>query len=74
MYVQSDFALDVCRLVIIQEDMRAHVKSVRRDILRVCMMTSSTKYQRPNHSKRDESSKEKMDEEEIAAAAITNAV
>ncbi len=33
-----------------------------------------SKYQRPNHSKRDESSKEKMDEEEIAAAAITNAV
>ncbi len=33
-----------------------------------------SKYQRPNHSKRDESSKEKMDEEEVAAAAITNAV
>ncbi len=33
-----------------------------------------SKYQRLNHSKRDESSKEKMDEEEIAAAAITNAV
>lgn len=46
-YVQRGFALDVCRLDIIQEDViRAHVKSVRRDILHVCMMTSSKKYQR----------------------------
>lgn len=46
-YVQRGFALDVCRLDIIQEDViiRAHVKSVRRDILHVCMMTSSKKYQ-----------------------------
>lgn len=42
-FVRAEKLLDVCRLVIIQEDVRirAHVKGVRRDILRVCMMTSS---------------------------------